>query len=97
MPVSTDAHWRSGITKAKWTSNPPYGIGSTGIHYTKDLGEFHWKIIRWQDGRYFEFIHTEGRLKGSIASYHVEPENGGSLVSIHAKMTEPFIMRFIMR
>ena len=96
MPVSTDAQWRSGIVKAEWTSRPPYGIGSTGVHYTKDLGEMTWKIINWEDGRYFEFIHIAGRFTGSIASYHVEPENGGSLVSIHANMAGPIIMRIIM-
>ena len=96
MPVSTDAQWRSGIVKAEWTSHPPYGIGSTGVHYTNDLGAMTWKIVNWEDGRFFEFVHIEGRLKGSIASYHVEPENGGSLVSIHANMAGPFITRIIM-
>lgn len=96
MAVSTDAQWRSGINKAEWTSQPPFGIGSTGVHYTNDFGAIPWRIIRWEDCSYFEFIHIEGRLKGSIASYHVEPENGGSLVSIHAKMAGPFIMRIIM-
>ena len=96
MPVTTDVQWRDGITKAEWTSQPPYGIGSTGVHHTKDLGAMTWKIIKWEDGRYFEFVHIEGRLKGSIASYHVEPENGGSIVSIRAKMKGSFIMRLMM-
>jgi hypothetical protein len=96
MPVTTDAQWRNGITKAEWTSKPPYGIGSTGVHYTKDLGPMSWEIIKWEDGHYFEFVHTEGRLKGSIASYHVESENGSSHVSICANMAGPFIMRIIM-
>ena len=96
MLVTTDVQWRDGITKAEWTSQPPYGIGSTGIHYTKDLGEMTWKIIKLEDGRYFEFVHIGGRFKGSIASYHVEPENGGSIVSIRAKMTGPFIMRLMI-
>jgi len=96
MPVSTDAQWRSGITKAEWTSKPPHGIGSTGIHYTRDIGQISWEVIEWEDGRYFEFIHTGGRLKGSIASYHVEPENSGSLVTFRANMSGPFIMRIIL-
>jgi len=57
MPVTTDVQWRDGITKAEWTSQPPYGIGSTGIHYHKDVGAMPWKVIRWEDGRYFEFVH----------------------------------------
>lgn len=94
--VETDAQWRGGITKAEWTSQPPYCIGSTGVHYTDNIGAMSWEVIKWEDGRFFEFIHTEGRLKGSIASYHVVPDNGGSRVSINAKMKGPFIMRIIM-
>ncbi len=96
LPVETDAQWRGGITKAEWTSQPPYGVGSCGVHYANDIGAMSWEVIEWEDGRYFLFIHTKGRLKGSIASYHVDPENGGSRVSIKAKMKGPFIMRVLM-
>jgi len=96
MPVTTDVQWRDGITKAEWTSKPPYGTGSTGIHYHKDFGAMPWTIIRWEDGRHTEWVHRESRMKGSIASYHVEPDNGGSLVSIYAKMVGPLFMRIIM-
>jgi hypothetical protein len=30
MDVANDVQWRNGIIKAEWTSQPPYGIGSTG-------------------------------------------------------------------
>jgi hypothetical protein len=96
MAVNTDAQWRDGVVKAEWTSNPPYGIGSTGVHYTKDLGAMSWEITRWSDFRFFEFIHTEGRLKGTVASYHVDNLNGGSIVSIRAKMAGPLIMRVMI-
>ncbi|MEN8251035.1 MAG: SRPBCC family protein [Bacteroidota bacterium] len=96
LPVSTDAQWRNGIARAEWTSQPPHGIGSTGVHYAQGLGAFSWEVTNWEDGRYFEFIHTKGRLKGSIASYHVEPENEGSRASLHANFSGPFIMRVIM-
>ena len=96
MPVTTDAQWRDGITKAEWTSQPPYGIGSTGIHYHKDLGSMPWEIIKWEDNSFFEFVHRDGAFKGSIASYHVESENGGSRVTIKAKMVLPFFMRIIL-
>lgn len=96
MLVTTDVQWRDGITKAEWTSLPPYGIGSTGIHYNKDIGAMPWTITRWEDGRLTEWVHRESRIKGSIASYHVEPENGGSRVTLHAKMVGPLIMRIMM-
>ena len=96
VPVTTDVQWRDGITKAELTSQPPYGVGSTGIHYHKDLGPMPWTIIKWENGRHMEWVHRESRIKGSIASYHVEPENGGSRVTLHAKMVGPLFMRIIM-
>jgi hypothetical protein len=96
LPVTTDVQWRDGIIKAEWTSQPPYGIGSTGAHIHKDFGEMPWTIIKWEEYRHMEWIHRDSKIKGSIASYHVEPENGGSRVTIYAKMAGPFIMRIIM-
>ena len=96
VPVTTDVQWRDGITKAELTSQPPYGVGSTGIHYHKDLGPMPWTIIKWENGRHMEWVHRESRIKGSIASYHVEPENGGSRVTLYARLVGPLFMRIIM-
>jgi len=43
MDVSNDVYWRDGMTKAEWTSHPPYGIGSTGEHTHKDIGLMKWE------------------------------------------------------
>jgi hypothetical protein len=82
---ANDDEWRDGITKAKWTSPPPYGIGSTGEHYQKNSGAVNREIISFEDGRSFEFIRTEGKLKGSIAVFQVKPENRGSRVTVNLK------------
>jgi len=96
MDVTNDVQWRNDITKAEWTSQPPYGIGSTGEHTHKDMGAMNWEITRFEDGSSFEFIHTAGGLKGSIAFFQVEPENNGSHVHVQMRMSGPFIMRFMM-
>ena len=96
IDVTNDVQWRNGITKAEWTSKPPFGIGSTGEHTHKDMGVMNWEITRFEDGRSFEFIHTAGGLKGSIAIFQVEPENNGSRVNVQMRMSGPFIMRFMM-
>ena len=96
LQVTTDVQWRDGMTKAEFTSQPPYGIGTSGTHYHKDFGALPWTIIRWEDGRHMEWVHRESRIKGSIASYHVEPENGDSHITIHSKMVGPLFMRIIM-
>ena len=96
MPVTTDVQWRDGITKAELTSQPPYGVGSTGIHYHKDLGPMHWTIIKWENSRHMEWVFGESKMKGAIGFYHVEPEYNGSRVTMQTKMVLPFFMRIIM-
>jgi len=96
MNVSNDVHWRNGITKAVWTSEPPYGIGSTGEHTHKDMGVFKWEVTSFNDGSSFEFIHTVGGLKGSIAIFSVESENNGSRVNVQMRISGPLIMRIMM-
>ena len=96
MDVTNDINWRSGITKAVWTSQPPYGLGSTGEHTHKDMGVMKWKVTSFHDGSSFEFIHTAGGLKGSIAIFNVESENKGSRVNVQMRMSGPIIMRVMM-
>lgn len=55
-----------------------------------------WTIIRWEDDRHMEWVFGDGKMKGAIGFYHVEPESGGSLVSMQSKMVLPFFMRIIM-
>ena len=96
MDVSNDVHWRNGMTKAEWTSQPPYGLGSTGEHTHKDIGVMKWEITRIEDGSSFEFIHTAGGLKGSIAFFQVKAENNSSRVNVKMRTSGPIIMRFMM-
>ena len=96
MDVSNDVHWRNGMTKAEWTSQPPYGPGSTGEHTHKEIGIMNWEVTGIEDGSSFEFIHTAGGLKGSIATFQVEPENKGSRLNVQMRMSGPFIMRFMI-
>ena len=96
MDVSNDVHWRDRITKAEWISQPPYGIGSTGAHTHKDIGVMKWEVTGIEEGSSFEFIHTEGGLKGSIAFFQVESENKGSQINVQMRMSGPIIMRIMI-
>ena len=96
MDVTNDVQWRNGITKAQWTSRPPFGIGSSGEHIHEKMGVLKWEVTRIEDGSSFEFIHTEGGLKGSIAFFQVEAENNGSLVKVQMRMSGPIIMRIMI-
>lgn len=94
--VTTDIQWRIDYSKTEWTSQPPYGIGSTGIHHHKKLGAIPWTIIKWEEGKHMEWLIGDSMFKGSIGSYHLEPENSGSRVTVYSKMVLPFVMRIIM-
>jgi hypothetical protein len=96
MDVSNDVFWRNGITKAGWTSQPPYGIGSTGEHTHKDMGVMKWKVTQFEAGSSYEFIHTAGGLKGSIAFFKVEAKNTDCLVAVQMSVSGPLIMRMMM-
>ena len=96
MDVSNDLQWRNGMTKAEWTAQPPYGVGSTVEHTHKDMGVLKWEMTKIEDGSSFEFIHTEGGLKGSIAFFQVEAENKGSRITVQMRMSGPFLMRFMI-
>ena len=96
LDVSNDVHWRNGMTKAEWTSQPPYGPGSKGEHTHKEIGIMNWEVTRIEDGSSFEFIHTAGGLKGSIATFQVEPESKGGRVNVQMRMSGPIIMRLMI-
>lgn len=55
-----------------------------------------WKVNRFEDGHSFEFRHTAGGLKGSIAIFQVEPENKGSRLNVQMRVSGPLIMRLMM-
>ncbi|MFZ0546543.1 MAG: hypothetical protein WAM60_13945 [Candidatus Promineifilaceae bacterium] len=42
--VSTDTQWRNGITDGKWISDPPHGVGSTGLHLVEGIGDWPWQV-----------------------------------------------------
>ena len=96
LDVGNDVHWRNGITKAEWTSRPPFGIASTGEHTHEKIGKLNWEVTSFEDGRSFEFLHTAGGLKGSIAIFQVEAEERGSRVQLRMRVSGLFIMRIMM-
>lgn len=96
LDVSNDVYWRNGITRAEWTSLPPYGIGSTGEHTHKNMGAMTWEVSAFDEGNSFEFIHTAGPLKGSIALFEVKAEIKGSRVEVQLKISGSFIKHIMM-
>jgi len=96
LDVSNDVQWRDGIVKAEWSSPPPYGVGSTGIHTHEKIGAMHWRVTKLVEGSSFEFMHTAGELKHSIATFSVAPTKNGSLVTVQMNVSGPILMRIMM-
>jgi hypothetical protein len=94
--VSNEPQWRDIMIEARWISDSPYGIGSTGLHLVKGVGDWPWKVTGWDEHRSVSWVVTGGRSKGSHAGYRVAPENAGSLVRLHAHFKRNAFMRFVM-
>jgi len=96
MDLSHDVQWRNGVTDAKWVSDPPHGVGSTGLHIVEDLGEVPWKVIEWKEPQYSSWEFTSGRGKGLHGGYRVAPEDTGSRVMIYTRAKRFSLMRIFL-
>lgn len=94
--VSNEPLWRDIMIEARWVSDPPYGIGSTGLHVVKGVGDWPWKVTEWEEHRGVSWVVTDGRFEGSHAGYRVAPENAGSLVTLDVNFKLSAFMRFVM-
>lgn len=94
--VSNEPQWRDIMIEARWVSDPPYGVGSTGLNVVKGVGDWPWKVTEWEERRSVGWDVTGGRFEGSHAGYRVAPENAGSLVTLHAQFKSSTFMRFVM-
>ena len=72
MPVTTDTQWRDCITKAEWTSQPPYGKDSTAsYHVEPENGGCHVSLNAKMTGPLFMrimMIFMGGMMKRGVKS-----------------------------
>jgi len=93
--ISTDAQWRTGVIEAKWTSEPPHGVGSTGLHIIEGVGDYPWKVTEFEEPRVMAWEVTGGRLNGNQGAYRIEPEGDGSRVTIETSFKRGIIWWFM--
>lgn len=93
--VSTDTQWRTGVTDANWISDPPYGVGSTGLHIIEGIGDWPWTVSELEEPHIMAWEVTGGRLEGSHAAYRMEPEGDGSRFTIEMRFKRSITMRFL--
>ena len=94
--VSTDSQWRYGVIDAQWISDPPHGVGSTGLHIMEGIIEWPWIITALDEPRIMAWVGTGGRFEGSHGAYRIEPEGDGSRFTLEARMKRSVIMRLLI-
>jgi len=96
VDVSNDAHWRDGVTDARWDSGPPHGVGSTGVHVGEGTDAMTWRIAEWEEPRIMSWDVTGGRFEGGHAGYRLAPEDEGSRMTLHVRVKPSALMRILM-
>lgn len=74
--------WQAGVQKAWFTSNGPFGVGSTYTQLSRFLGrniEFHFEVSRFEPNKVVEFKTTSGTFPVHIIRA-VEPAPEGTRV-----------------
>ena len=94
--VSNEPQWRSGVISSQWTSDPPHGVGSTGVHIVQGPSDWPWQVTDWEDLRHISWEITGGRFEGAHVGYRVAPENAGSRVTIHIRVKPSVFTRILM-
>ena len=94
--VPNEMLWRFGVESAEWASQPPYGLGSTGLHIVKLSGHLPWKVVEWEEPRTISWEFTGGRLEGSRAGYRIAPEEAGSRVTLHVTVKPSALWRILI-
>lgn len=94
--VSNDTEWRGGVNSAKWVSDPPYGVGSTGLHIIEGIGDWPWRATAFEEPHVMAWEVTGGRFEGSHGAYHIEPEAKGSRFTLETRMKRGVIISLMM-
>lgn len=95
--VSHDTQWRDGVQGAAWVSDPPYEVGSSGLHLVDGIGDWPWTVIAWEPPRVMAWDVTGGRFKGAQGAYRVDPDGDGSLFALEINPPSSFIAKLMMR
>ena len=68
MEVPHDSQWRTGVTEAAFTSEPPLGVGTTGFDRVEGNGRemvATWTVIEYQPGVLARWTLDTGPIRGT--------------------------------
>lgn len=95
--IDNDRKWRKGLMETHWTSDEPSQLGSTAVYVFKGIGEVHWKLTEWEEQRVIGWDYIGGRLDGGHGSYRMEPENGGTRMTMRMELIAGVLFRMFLR
>jgi uncharacterized membrane protein len=84
--VSNDAQWRWGVTAAKWTSEPPHKVGSTGVHAIQGQEDWRWTVSESEEPRSMGWDYSSGLFAGGRAGYRLDAEGAGTRVTMQLRL-----------
>ena len=94
--ISHDPQWQESVNSAKWISDPPHGVGSTGLHIIKDIGDWPWTATAFEEPHSLAWKVTGGRFEGSQGAYRIEPEGNGSRFTYETQIKRSVVIRLLM-
>jgi uncharacterized membrane protein len=94
--IPNETQWRSGLIEAKWTSDPPYDVGSTALYVFDGVGDWPWTITELEEPRIISWDVTGGRFEGAHGGYQITPEGSGSHLTNYARMKRSAFMKIFL-
>lgn len=93
---SNDTQWREVVTSAKWISDPPHVVGSTGLHIIEGIGDWPWKATALEEPRLLAWEVTGGRFEGSQGAYRIEPEGNSSRFTLETQLKRSVVISLLI-
>jgi len=93
---ANDTQWREVVNSAKWISDPPHRVGSTGLHIIEGIGDWPWKATTLEEPNILAWEVTCGRFEGSQGAHRIEPEGNGSLFTLETQIKRSVVISILM-
>lgn len=81
--VEHDADWQTNVIEAKFTSDGPPAVGSTGVHRAKFMGmtnDYGWELTEYDEPSRVSWKFTSGPLEGT-GGYRFDATSDGTKIT----------------
>ncbi len=95
--LSNDPEWQKTIVEAKYTSEGPVAVGSTGVHRAGGIGmtmDYGWELTEYEEPRRVAWRFTSGPFTGNDG-YALESTPGGTRLTHAAELQAQGLWRLI--